>query len=46
VCLIAFIRLRMASHGIDWILGAHVRFRSLDFIVTLEGELVQALVLV
>jgi hypothetical protein len=30
----------MASHGIDWTPGAHVRFRSLDFIITIEGELV------
>jgi hypothetical protein len=30
----------MASPGIDWILGGHMRFGNLDFIVTLEGELV------
>jgi hypothetical protein len=34
----------MASHGIDWTLSAHVRFGSLDYVVTMEGELVQALV--
>jgi hypothetical protein len=33
----------MASHGIDWTLGAHVRFKSLDFVITMEGKLVQAL---
>jgi hypothetical protein len=33
----------MASHDIDWTLGAHGRFGSLDFVVTMEGELVQAL---
>jgi hypothetical protein len=33
----------MASHGINWTLGAHVRFGSLDFIITMEGKLVQAL---
>jgi hypothetical protein len=32
----------MASHDIDWTPGAHVRFGSLDFIVTTEGELVRA----
>ena len=29
----------MASHGVSWVLGAHVRFGNLDFIVTTEGEL-------
>jgi hypothetical protein len=29
----------MASHDISWVLGAHVRFEDLDFIVTMEGEL-------
>ena len=29
----------MASHGISWVLGAHVRFRDLDFVVTVEGKL-------
>jgi hypothetical protein len=33
----------MASRGISWVLGAHVRFGSLDFIVATEGELVRAL---
>jgi hypothetical protein len=33
----------MAGHGISWILGVHVRFVTLDFVVTMEGELVQAL---
>jgi hypothetical protein len=32
----------MASHDIDWTLGAHVCFRSLDFIITTEGELARA----
>ena len=32
----------MASHGISWVLGAHVRFGDLDFIVTLGGELALA----
>jgi hypothetical protein len=32
----------MATHDIDWILGTHVRFGSLDFIVTTEGELARA----
>jgi hypothetical protein len=32
----------MASHDIDWTSGAHVRFGSLDFIVTTEGELARA----
>ena len=31
----------MASHGISWVSGAHVCFRNLDFIVMMEGELVQ-----
>ena len=30
----------MASHGISWVLGAHVRFGNLDFIITVGGELV------
>jgi hypothetical protein len=34
----------MASHDIVWTSGAHVRFKSLDFIVTAEGELARALV--
>ena len=32
----------MASHGISWVLGAHVCFGGLDFIITTEGELAQA----
>ena len=32
----------MASHGVSWVPGAHVRFGNLDFIVMMEGELVQA----
>ena len=32
----------MASHGVSWVLGAHVRFRNLDFIIMTEGELAQA----
>ena len=31
----------MASHDVSWVLGAHVRFGNLDFIVTMEGELAQ-----
>ena len=29
----------MASHSISWVLGAHVRFWDLDFIITVGGEL-------
>ena len=32
----------MASHGISWVLGTHVRFRDLDFIITVGGELALA----
>ena len=32
----------MASHGVSWVLGMHVRFENLDFIITTGGELVQA----
>jgi hypothetical protein len=32
----------MASHDIDWTPSAHVRFESLDFIITIEGELARA----
>ena len=32
----------MASHNVSWVPGTHVRFESLDFIVTMEGELAQA----
>jgi hypothetical protein len=30
----------MANHDINWTSGAHVRFRSLDFVITMEGEMV------
>jgi len=29
----------MANHGISWAMGAHVHFGSLNFIITVEGEL-------
>ena len=32
----------MASHSVSWVPGVHVRFRNLDFIITMEGELAQA----
>ena len=32
----------MASHNVSWVLGMHVCFGGLDFIVTKEGRLVQA----
>jgi hypothetical protein len=32
----------MASHGVSWTLGAHMRFGSLDFFITTEGELARA----
>ena len=32
----------MANHAISWVLGAHVHFDDLDFIVTLGGELALA----
>ena len=32
----------MANHAISKVLGAHVRFGDLDFIVTVEGELALA----
>ena len=32
----------MANHDVSWVPGAHVRFGSLDFIITVGGELVQA----
>ena len=32
----------MVSHGISWVLGAHVRFEDLDFIITVGGELALA----
>ena len=32
----------MANHAISWVLGAHVRFGDLDFIVTMGVELALA----
>ena len=32
---------RMASRNVSWVLGAHVRFGDLDFIIMTEGELAQ-----
>ena len=32
----------MASHGISWVMGAHVHFGDLDFIITVGGELALA----
>ena len=32
----------MASHGINWVPGTHVRFRDQDFIITVGGELALA----
>ena len=32
----------MANHGISWVPGAHVRFGSLDFIITVGRELALA----
>ena len=32
----------MASHGISWVPGTHVRFEDLDFIITVGGELALA----
>ena len=42
MCLDIHIRPRMASHGVSWVLGAHVCFGNLDFIVTMKRELMQA----
>ena len=36
----------MASHDITWVLGVHVRFEDLDFIITTEGELARAPVVI
>ena len=36
----------MASHSISWVLGTHMRFEDLDFIIMAEGELVQAPIIV
>ena len=32
----------MTNHNVSWVLGAHMRFGSLDFVITVGGELVQA----
>ena len=32
----------MANHDVSWVPGAHVRFESLDFVITVGGELVRA----
>ena len=32
----------MATHSISWVLGAHVRFGILDFIITVGGGLALA----
>jgi hypothetical protein len=32
----------MANHGMSWTLGAHVHFGSLDFFITMEGEMAWA----
>ena len=36
------IKPRMASHAISWVLGAHVHFGDLDFIIMVGGELALA----
>ena len=36
----------MASHVISWVPGAHMHFGDLDFIVTAEGGLVRAPIVV
>ena len=36
----------MASHDITWVPGAHVRFEDLDFIITIEGELARAPIII
>ena len=36
------IRPWMASHAISWVLGAHVHFGDMDFIITVGGELALA----
>ena len=40
------IRPWMASHGVSWVSSTHVRFANLDFIVTIEEELMQAPVVI
>ena len=32
----------MVTHGISWVLGTHVHFGDLDFIITVGGELALA----
>ena len=32
----------MASHNLSWVPNAHMRFRDLDFIAMMEGELAMA----
>ena len=32
----------MANHNVSWVPSTHVRFGSLDFIITVGGELVRA----
>ena len=32
----------MVNHNVSWVLGAHVRFGSLDFTIMVGGELVRA----
>ena len=36
----------MASHNVSWVLGVHVRFGNLYFIITTEEELVRTPVVV
>ena len=36
------IRPQMASHDISWVLGEHVHFGDLDFIITMGGEVALA----
>ena len=36
----------MASHSVSWVPGTHMRFGNLDFIVTMEGELVRPPIIV
>ena len=43
MCLDVHIRPRMASHGVSWVPGVHMRFGNLDFIILTEGELAQVL---
>ena len=32
----------MANHNVSWVPSVHVHFGSLDFVITVGGELVQA----